>query len=220
MGLQIGGFRGVLLCSRNLMDQNSSRPRVARFSIAAHVRLGPSRVTSAPSKQGIPANLVQLSNSSKLPDMTTHIDGIDDLESRVGQHLGYSDWHTITPEQVRKFAEATGDFQWIHLDEERAKSGPFGTTIAHGYLTLSLAPMCMAEAFAIAGDVKMGVNYGANKLRFTAPVPVGSKVRMGAELKEVSRFDGGAQYTAELVFEIEGSERPACVAECIYRAYT
>ena len=152
--------------------------------------------------------------------MTTHIDGIDDLEARVGQHLGYSDWHTITPEQVQKFAEATADFQWIHLDEERAKAGPFGTTIAHGYLTLSLAPMCMEEAFVIAGDVKMGVNYGANKLRFTAPVPVGAKVRMGASLKEVSRFDGGAQYIADLVFEIEGSERPACVAECIYRAYT
>jgi len=220
MGFQIGGFSGDLLCSRNLVDRNSVRLRVTWFSIAAHVRLGSGRVTSSPSKQGIPANLVQLSNSSKLPDMTTHIDGIDDLESRVGQHLGYSAWHTITPEQVQKFAEATGDFQWIHLDEERAKAGPFGTTIAHGYLTLSLAPMCMSEAFAIAGDVKMGVNYGANKLRFTAPVPVGSKVRMGATLKDVSRFEGGAQYIAELVFEIEGSERPACVAECIYRAYT
>ena len=152
--------------------------------------------------------------------MTTQIDGIDDLESRVGQHIGYSDWHTITPEQVQKFAEATGDFQWIHLDEEKAKAGPFGTTIAHGYLTLSLAPMCMAEAFVIGGDVQMGVNYGANKIRFTAPVPVGSNVRMGATLKDVSRFDGGAQYTAELQFEIEGSEKPACIAECIYRVYS
>ena len=135
--------------------------------------------------------------------MTTHIDGIDDLESRVGQQIGYSEWHSITPEQVQKFAEATGDFQWIHLDEEKAKAGPFGTTIAHGYLTLSLAPMCMSEAFVIGGDVQMGVNYGANKIRFTAPVPVGSNVRMGATLKEVSRFDGGAQYTAELIFESE-----------------
>jgi acyl dehydratase len=118
------------------------------------------------------------------------------------------------------FADATGDHQWIHLDEERAKAGPFGMTIAHGYLTLSLAPMLMSEAFVIGGDVKMGVNYGANKLRFTAPVPVGSRVRMGATLQAVEEFTGGAQYIVELIFEIEDSERPACVAECIYRVYT
>ena len=152
--------------------------------------------------------------------MTTLIDGIDDLKARIGQHIGYSEWHQITPEQVQLFADATGDYQWIHLDEEKAKAGPFGTTIAHGYLTLSLAPMLMAEAFAIGGDVKMGVNYGANKLRFTAPVPVGKRVRMGATLQSVSDFDGGAQYIVELIFEIEDSERPACVAECIYRVYT
>ena len=152
--------------------------------------------------------------------MATLIDGIDDLKARVGEHIGYSEWHQVTKEQVQLFADATGDHQWIHLDEEKAKAGPFGGTIAHGYLTLSLAPMLMAEAFTIGGDVKMGVNYGANNLRFTAPVPVGSRVRMGATLQEVNEFDGGAQYVVELIFEIEGSERPACVAECIYRVYT
>ncbi|MFQ3329157.1 MAG: acyl dehydratase [Candidatus Poriferisodalaceae bacterium] len=152
--------------------------------------------------------------------MTTQIDGIEDLKSRIGEQIGFSEWHTITPAQVQLFADATGDHQWIHLDEEKAKAGPFGMTIAHGYLTLSLAPMLMSEAFVIGGDVKMGVNYGANKLRFTAPVPVGSRVRMGATLQAVEDFSGGAQYIVELIFEIEGSERPACVAECIYRVYT
>ncbi len=152
--------------------------------------------------------------------MATIIDGIDDLTSRVGQNLGYSEWHQITPTQVQQFADATGDHQWIHLDEERAKAGPFGTTIAHGYLTLSLAPMLMDEAFKIAGDVKMGVNYGADRVRFMAPVPVGSRVRMGADLAEVNLFDGGAQYKVTLTFEIEDAPKPACVAECIYRVYT
>ena len=152
--------------------------------------------------------------------MATLIDGIDDLKARVGEHIGYSEWHQVTKEQVQLFADATGDHQWIHLDEEKAKAGPFGGTIAHGYLTLSLAPMLMAEAFTIGGDVKMGVNYGANKLRFTAPVPVGSRVRMGATLPEVTEFDAAAQYVVAPIFEIEGTERPACVAECIYRVYT
>src|SRR4051812_31192111 len=102
--------------------------------------------------------------------MTTVVKGIDELKTKVGEHLGYSDWHEVTQEQVNTFAEATGDHQWIHIDPERAKAGPFGGPIAHGYLTLSLAPMLMGQAFQVEG-IAMGVNYGLNKLRFPSPVP-------------------------------------------------
>lgn len=148
----------------------------------------------------------------------TEINGLDDLESRVGSHLGYSDWHNVSQEQVNTFADATGDHQWIHIDVERAKAGPFGGPIAHGYLTLSLAPMLMAEIMVVKG-VAMGVNYGADKIRFMSPVPVGSNVRAGAEVMSVDRFDGGAQYKIKMTFEVEGTEKPACVAEVIYRVY-
>lgn len=151
--------------------------------------------------------------------MTTVINGIDDLEARVGSHLGYSEWHDVTQDQVQLFADATGDQQWIHTDPERAKTGPFGGPIAHGYLTLSLAPALLAEAMSVEG-VAMGVNYGCNKVRFTSPVPIGSRVRLGVELADVSRFEGGAQYVSKLTFEIENSDRPACVAEVIYRVYS
>ncbi|MCP3938405.1 MAG: MaoC family dehydratase [Actinomycetia bacterium] len=150
--------------------------------------------------------------------MATEINGIDDLESRVGSHLGFSEWHNVSQEQVNTFADATGDHQWIHIDVERAKAGPFGGPIAHGYLTLSLAPMLVAEIMTVGG-VAMGVNYGANKLRFMSPVPVGSNVRAGAEVVSVDRFEGGAQYALKLTFEIDGTEKPACVAEVIYRVY-
>ena len=150
--------------------------------------------------------------------MTTRISGIDDLENRVGTHLGYSEWHAISQDQIQLFADATGDQQWIHTDPERAAAGPFGYAIAHGYLTLSLAPALLAEAMVVE-NVAMGVNYGCNKVRFTSPVPVGSRVRLGVELEDVQRFDCGAQYVSKLTFEIHGSERPACVAEVIYRVY-
>jgi acyl dehydratase len=113
--------------------------------------------------------------------MTTTIDGINGLEKLVGEHLGYSEWHQVTQEQVNLFADATGDHQWIHVDVERAKAGPFGGPIAHGYLTLSLAPTLLTEIMQVDG-VSMGINYGLNKLRFPSPVPVGSKVRAGATL--------------------------------------
>lgn len=148
----------------------------------------------------------------------TEINGLDDLESRVGSHVGYSEWHNVSQEQVNTFADATGDHQWIHIDVERAKAGPFGGPIAHGYLTLSLAPMLMAEIMTVNG-VAMGVNYGADKIRFMSPVPVGSNVRAGAEVVSVDRFDGGAQYKIKMTFEVEGTEKPACVAEVIYRVY-
>ncbi len=151
--------------------------------------------------------------------MATLIDGIDDLKSRVGQHLGDSEVHEITQAQVNAFADATGDHQWIHVDVERAKEGPFGAPIAHGYLTLSLAPVMMSEAFRLGG-VAMGVNYGCNKVRFPSPVPVGSKLSMSAKLVDVTDIDGGVQYTVEMTFSVQGASKPSCVAECIYRAYT
>lgn len=151
--------------------------------------------------------------------MTTTIDGIAGLSEKVGQHVGYSQWHEITQEQVNLFADATGDHQWIHIDVERAKAGPFGTPIAHGYLTLSLAPIFLAEAFTVTG-VSMGVNYGLNKLRFPSPVPVGSKLRAGVQIDKVDTFDGGAQVTLTGTWEIEGGSKPVCVAEIIFRYYS
>lgn len=150
--------------------------------------------------------------------MATVISGLDELETKVGEELGYTEYHAIDQGQVQMFADATGDHQWIHLDVERAKAGPFGGPIAHGYLTLSLTPMMMDEVMTLQG-VSMGVNYGINKLRFPSPVPVGSKVRMGAKLIEVERIEGGAQYVVEVRYEVEGATKPSCVAECVFRAY-
>ena len=146
------------------------------------------------------------------------ITGVEGLKSNVGQHLGYSEYLEITQERVQQFAEATGDFQWIHSDVERAKSGPFGGPIAHGYLTLSLGPMLYPTVVRIDG-FSMGVNYGANKIRFPSPVPVGSRVRLGVKLLEVEEIANGVQMTMEFTFECEGSSKPSCVAEIIFRSY-
>jgi acyl dehydratase len=146
------------------------------------------------------------------------ITGVEGLKSNVGQHLGYSEYLEITQERVQQFAEATGDFQWIHIDVERAKSGPFGGPIAHGYLTLSLGPMLYPTVVRIDG-FSMGVNYGANKIRFPSPVPVGSRVRLGVKLLEVEEIANGVQMTMEFAFECEGSSKPSCVAEIIFRSY-
>ncbi len=150
--------------------------------------------------------------------MTTTVDGIEGLQTKVGDHLGYSEWHQVTQEQVNQFAEATGDHQWIHVDVERAKAGPFGGPIAHGYLTLSLGPALMGEVIAV-NAVAMGVNYGLNKLRFPSPVPVGSRVRLGVQLATVEAVSGGVQATYQLTFETEGGTKPACVAEAVFRYY-
>jgi len=150
--------------------------------------------------------------------MTTIISGLDELKAKVGEHLGYSDYIEITQERVNLFAEATGDHQWIHVDVERAKQGPFGGPIAHGFLTLSLAPDLLHEVYAVEG-VKMGVNYGLNKLRFPSPVPVGAKLRAGAALKDVTEIEGGAQIVLETTFEVEGAPKPSCVAELVFRYY-
>lgn len=150
--------------------------------------------------------------------MTTTINGIDELKAHVGQHLGYSDWITVTQERVNQFADATGDHQWIHVDVERAKQGPFGGPIAHGYLTLSLLPSMLPTAVQVSG-FKMAVNYGLNKLRFPSPVPVGSRLRVGALLKSVEDVPGGVQLTYECTFEVEGASKPACVAEVLFRYF-
>ncbi len=150
--------------------------------------------------------------------MTRTIEGIDGLKALVGEHLGYSSYIEITQEQVNTFADATGDHQWIHVDVERANAGPFGGPIAHGYLTLSLGPSLSPEIFTVSG-ISMGVNYGAGKVRFPAPVPVGSNLRLGATLKSVEDVAGGAQIAMEFVYEVEGAAKPSCVAEVIFRYY-
>ncbi|MBD2892712.1 MaoC family dehydratase [Actinomadura nitritigenes] len=140
--------------------------------------------------------------------------GIDEYEKAVGTHLGHSDWHTVTQEQVNGFADATGDHQWIHVDPERAAAGPFGGTIAHGYLTLSLIPMLMSEISRVEG-LAMGVNYGSDKVRFPAPVPVGSRLRAGAELLSLERTPQGARAKVRVTVEREGGDKPVCVAEVL-----
>jgi acyl dehydratase len=150
--------------------------------------------------------------------MTTTVQGIDGLKELVGQHLGYSDYVEVTQEQVNLFADATGDHQWIHVDPERAKAGPFGGPIAHGYLTLSLAPALLPQILQVSG-ISMGVNYGTEKVRFPSPVPVGSKVRAGAQLVSVDDVAGGAQVTMDVTFEVEGAPKPSCVAQVVYRYY-
>ncbi len=154
-----------------------------------------------------------------LANMTARvINGADELKSLVGEHLGYSPYVEVTQEQVNQFADATGDHQWIHVDVEKAKAGPFGGPIAHGYLTLSLGPALYPQVVQIGG-FSMGVNYGANKIRFPSPVPVGSKVRLGVKLLEVDDIAGGIQSTMEFTFECEGASKPSCVAEIIFRSY-
>jgi acyl dehydratase len=149
--------------------------------------------------------------------MTTVID-ITDLPSKVGEHIGYSRWHTVTQEQVNLFADATGDHQWIHVDPERAKSGPFGGPIAHGFLTLSLVPALLPEVLAVSG-VTMGVNYGTNKVRFPAPVPVGSELRLGATLAAVEEVQTGVQVTLDVVLEVKDAPKPSCAAQVVFRYY-
>ena len=144
---------------------------------------------------------------------------IGELAEHVGHQIPPSPWHEVTQEQVNQFAEATGDHQWIHVDPERAKSGPFGGPIAHGYLTLSLAPYLLPQMWQVSG-ISMGVNYGLNKLRFPSPVPVGKRLRLAATIAGVEEVAGGAQVTLDLTFEVEGSDKPACVAQAVYRYYT
>lgn len=139
---------------------------------------------------------------------------LEEFKAAVGEDLGTSEWTEITQDQVNLFADATGDHQWIHIDVEKAAKGPFGGTIAHGYLTLSLLPMLGEQIYAIGG-LAMGVNYGTNKVRFPHPVLVGSRVRGKAILKETKDITIGTQATVEFIIEIEGADKPACVAEVL-----
>jgi len=146
------------------------------------------------------------------------ITGLDQLKKAEGDDLGTSDWHEVTQDDVDKFADVTGDHQWIHVDPERARDTPFGGTIAHGYYTLSLAPSLGEQIFALDGFA-FAVNYGLNRVRFPAPLPVGSRVRMHAKLKSLEDVPGGAQMTMELTFEREDGDKPVCVAETLARVY-
>jgi acyl dehydratase len=143
---------------------------------------------------------------------------LDALSTHVGTTLGRSTWYPITQNQVNLFADATGDHQWIHVDPDRAKDGPFGQTIAHGYLTLSMAPVLLFEVLSVEG-VGMVINYGANKIRFPAPVLVGSRLRATVDLIEVTAIDAGVQAVFRMTFEAEGGSKPVCVAEIVYRYY-
>jgi len=152
--------------------------------------------------------------------VTTVVNGLDELKRLAGKDLGHSDWLEIGQDRVNTFADATGDHQWIHVDPERAKAGPFGGTIAHGYLTLALVIPLWTEILQIEG-IRMGVNYGANKLRFPAPVPVGAKIRLHATILSVEDVAGsGVQLTAALTVQCEGTDKPAAVVEAVYRYYT
>ncbi len=150
--------------------------------------------------------------------MPTFID-VHQLQNRVGEHLGYSGWKTITQERVNLFADATDDHQWIHVDPERAKAGPFGRPIAHGFLTLSLLPWLLAEVLVVQG-ITMGVNLGTNKVRFPAPVPVGAELRLGLTLAGVDEVTGGVQATLDAVFEVKDAPKPSCVAQVVFRFYS
>ncbi len=146
------------------------------------------------------------------------ITGPDELKAKIGEDLGVSDWHEVTQERINAFAESTEDFQWIHVEPERAKDTPFGGTIAHGLYTLSLGPKFSYSLFSLEGFA-FGLNYGYDRVRFPAPVPVGSKVRMRATLSKVDDVPGGLQITITQTFEVEGGEKPVCVAESLSRVY-
>jgi acyl dehydratase len=147
------------------------------------------------------------------------ITGIDELRAKVGEELGVSEWHEVTQDDIDAFADATGDHQWIHVDPQRAAETPWGSTIAHGLYTLSLGPQFTFALFTIEGFA-FGLNYGYNKVRFPAPLPVDSRVRMRATLTNVEDVPGGVQLTVTQTFEREGEEKPVCVAEAVSRMYS
>jgi acyl dehydratase len=150
--------------------------------------------------------------------MSTSFKTPADLLGSEGRHLGYSPWLEITQERINQFADATGDHQWIHVDPQRAAEGPFGKTIAHGYLTLSLANLFLPQVLQVE-HFSMGVNYGCEKVRFPAPVPVGSRLRGAGEVIRAEAVKGGVQVVVRMTIEIEGGERPACVVDTISRFF-
>ncbi len=146
------------------------------------------------------------------------IDGLPGLKAALGHEFAVSEWHTVTQEQINQFAQATQDFQWIHIDPVKAAAGPFGATIAHGFLTLSMIAGFSEKSFRIDGE-KMAVNYGLNKVRFTSPVPVNKRIRARFALQELKDIASGVQLISKVTIELEGSERPACVAESVRNCY-
>jgi acyl dehydratase len=154
-------------------------------------------------------------STSETSGLVTDLAGLPDL---VGRHAGYTEWQTMEQDRVNLFADATDDHQFIHVDPERAKASPFGGTIAHGYLTLSLVAPILGQLVQVT-DTKVGVNYGLDRVRFPAPVPVGSRWRGGAELLEVTEIGGGLQMKVRVTVEVEGAEKPSMVAEALVRLY-
>jgi acyl dehydratase len=152
--------------------------------------------------------------------VTTTVASVAELMALTGKHLGYSAWREVTQDEINTFADATDDHQWIHVDAERAAAGPFGTTIAHGFLTLSLLVPMWSEILHFDG-VRLGINYGLNKVRFPSAVPVGSRIRAGATLVSVETVaDGSLQIVVDFVIEREGAEKPCCIAQGLYRFHT
>lgn len=152
--------------------------------------------------------------------MTRVVDGLDELKTLAGQELGVSDWHAITQEQIDRFAELTGDDQWIHVDVERARrESPYGTTIAHGFLTVSMLSSLIKEAVEVRGAYKMRINYGFNRLRFTGAVPAGSRIRGRFTLNSIKHVEGGVEIAWGVTVEVEGREKPALAAEWLGRTY-
>jgi len=142
-------------------------------------------------------------------------DNLEAFTAAVGEDLGTSDWLTVTQEKIDGFADATGDHQWIHVDPEKAATGPFGSTIAHGYLTLSLLPVLLEQVYSV-GNIAMGMNYGANRVRFPSPVPVGSRLRATGKLLNAKQIAVGTQFVIEATIEREGGDKPVLVAEVVY----
>lgn len=151
--------------------------------------------------------------------MPTEITGLDGLKNSKGKHLGFSPWHLVDQKQIDLFAQATGDNQWIHVDQAAASKGPFGATIAHGYLTLSLVAVLLPEVLWVSG-VGMALNYGTNKVRFPSPVLVNSKLRLGAVIRDIEEVTGATQLCIEATIEIQGMAKPALAAELLFRYYT
>jgi acyl dehydratase len=150
--------------------------------------------------------------------MPVIISNLDQFKDLVGTHLGYSEPMVVDQKTIDLFADATGDHQWIHVDPERSKDGPYGTTIAHGYLTLSLIPALIGQVFLVE-NLTFGINYGCNKVRFAAPVPSGSPLRLGVAVASVEEIEGGVQVVIDTTLEVEGSAKPSCIAQVVYRYY-
>ena len=202
-----------------LIKVQSARPAIGSAMKRTRKSTNSVKITEPAYSHGGSAGLARLPGRSYGLAMPTIVKGLDELRAKAGEHLGYSDWQELTQDQVNLFADATGDHQWIHVDVERAKKeSPFGTTVAHGNLTLSLIDGLRIELLESTG-FKLGVNYGWNKVRFPAPVPSGSRSRATAEVVEVEDVGGGwFQIVTRFAVEVEGNEKPACVADSVGRA--